>query len=133
VLLFQDIAVVPILFGVSVLGAARGEASLASFGAAIGQAALALLAIVVIGRLGLRPLFRFVARADSPDIFLAACLLVILGTSLAAAAAGLSPAMGALIAGLLLAETEYRRQVEVLIEPFKGLFLGVFLISPNHS
>ena len=129
VLLFQDIAVVPILFGISVLGAQGGGALFGTFGAAIGQAAIGVILLVVIGRLGLRPLFRFVARSDSPDVFLAACLLVILSASLAAAAAGLSAAMGALIAGLLLAETEYRRQIEMLIEPFKGLFLGVFLMS----
>jgi CPA2 family monovalent cation:H+ antiporter-2 len=134
VLLFQDIAVVPILFGVSVMGAAHGGSStLAAFGAAIGQAALALVAIIVVGRLGLRPLFRSVARSGSPDVFLAACLLVILAASLAASGAGLSAAMGALIAGLLLAETEYRRQIELLIEPFKGLFLGVFLFSAGMS
>jgi CPA2 family monovalent cation:H+ antiporter-2 len=129
VLLFQDIAVVPILFGISVLGAQHDGPLFGTFAAAIGQAALGVIALVVIGRLGLRPLFRSVARTDSPDVFLAACLLVILSASLGAAAAGLSAAMGALIAGLLLAETEFRRQIELLIEPFKGLFLGVFLMS----
>ena len=85
--------------------------------------------LALLGRLGLRPLFRSVARTDSPELFMAACLLVVLATGLAAASAGLSMALGALIAGVLLAETEYRRQVEVTIEPFKGLLLGVFLIS----
>ena len=133
VLLFQDIAVVPILFGVAVLGAAHGKGLLSTFAAAVGQAAIGVVLLIVIGRLGLRPLFRFVARAQSPDVFLAACLLVILAASLGASMAGLSAAMGALIAGLLLAETEYRRQIEVLIEPFKGLFLGVFLMSAGMS
>lgn len=129
ILLFQDITVVPILFAVSVLGA-RSEGSLfAQLGTAILQAALAVAAILLVGRIALRPLFRRVARTESPELFMAACLLVIMGTSLATAAAGLSMAMGALIAGLFLAETEYRRQIEVMIEPFKGLLVGVFLIS----
>jgi CPA2 family monovalent cation:H+ antiporter-2 len=81
----------------------------------------------------LRPLFRSVARTQSPELFMAACLLVILATGVATAAAGLSMAMGALIAGLLLAETEFRRQIEVTIEPFKGLLIGVFLISVGMS
>jgi monovalent cation:H+ antiporter-2, CPA2 family len=129
ILLFQDIAVVPVLFAVSVLGA-RGEGPLfAQLGAAIVQAAIAVAVIFAVGRIALRPLFRRVARTESPELFMAACLLVIVGTSLATASAGLSMAMGALIAGLFLAETEYRRQIEVMIEPFKGLLVGVFLIS----
>ena len=128
VLLFQDLVVVPVLF---VLGAVSGEASggVAGFALLVGQAALAVAAMVGLGRLVLRPLFRGVAATGSPELFMAACLLVVLGTGLAAAVAGLSMALGALIAGLLLAETEYRRQVEVTVEPFKGLLLGVFLIS----
>ena len=89
--------------------------------------------IVALGRLALRPLFRGVARTRSPELFVAACLLVVIATGLATAAAGLSMALGALIGGLLLAGTEYRRQVEVTIDPFKGLFVGVFLISVGMS
>jgi monovalent cation:H+ antiporter-2, CPA2 family len=74
-------------------------------------------------------LFRQAARTRSPEIFMAACLLVVIATSLGAAAAGLSMALGAFLAGLLLAETEYRREAEVTIQPFKGLLLGVFLVS----
>jgi CPA2 family monovalent cation:H+ antiporter-2 len=88
-----------------------------------------VLAIVAAGRLALRPLLRMAARTRSAEMFMAASLLVVLGTGLATAASGLSMAMGALIAGLLLAETEYRRQIEVTIDPFKGLLIGVFLIS----
>jgi CPA2 family monovalent cation:H+ antiporter-2 len=133
VLLFQDLAVVPILFIVQMLGA-RGDAPvLAAIAAALAPAAAAVAAIIVLGRLVLRPLFRMVAGANSPESFMAATLLVVLGASVATASAGLSMAMGALIAGILLAETEYRRQVEVLIDPFKGLFLGVFLISIGMS
>lgn len=132
VLLFQDLAVVPILFALGVLG--RGEAGgVWPFLVAAGQAVGMIVGLVLLGRLGLRPLFRGVARTRSPELFMAACLLVVLATGLASAAAGLSMALGALIAGLLLAETEYRRQIEVTVEPFKGLLLGVFLISIGLS
>ena len=127
VLLFQDLAVVPIMFAVGVLVA--GDMGPGALALAVGQALAMIVALVGLGRLVLRPLFRGVARTKSPELFMAACLLVVLGTGLAAALAGLSMALGALIAGLLLAETEYRRQVEVTIEPFKGLLLGVFLVS----
>jgi CPA2 family monovalent cation:H+ antiporter-2 len=133
VLLAQDLSVAPILFAVAALSAHAKGPLLSQFGISIILAAFGVAALVVAGRLALRPLFRSVARTQSPELFLAACLLVIIGTALGATAAGLSAAMGALIAGMLLAETEYRRQVEVLIEPFKGLFLGVFLISAGMS
>jgi hypothetical protein len=93
------------------------------------QALIAIIAIIAFGRLGLRPLFRGVARTRSQEPFVAACFLVVIGAALVTATARLSMALGALIGGLLLAGTEYRRQVEVTIEPFKGLFVGVFLIS----
>jgi CPA2 family monovalent cation:H+ antiporter-2 len=130
VLLCQDLAVVPILFllGAQAQGAA-GAAGWLGLARTLGEAVAMVAALAAIGRLGLRPLFRSVARTQSPELFMAACLLVVLATGLAAASAGLSMALGALIAGLLLAETEFRRQVEVTVEPFKGLLLGVFLIS----
>ena len=133
ILLFQDLAVVPVLFALGALDPTADGASAMGFARAIGQALLAVAAIVGIGRLVLRPLFRGVARTHSAELFVAACLLVVLATGLVTAAAGLSMALGALIGGLLLAGTEYRRQVEVTIEPFKGLFLGVFLISIGMS
>src|SRR6266850_2496972 len=133
VLLFQDLAVVPVLLVLAALGPTNHAGSAADFGLAVGQALLAIAAIIALGRLVLRPLFRSVARTRSPELFVAACLLVVIATGLATAAAGLSMALGALIGGLLLAGTEYRRQVEVTIEPFKGLFLGVFLISVGMS
>jgi CPA2 family monovalent cation:H+ antiporter-2 len=129
VLLLQDLAVVPILFGVGVLEAGPAEAGVAGVLLRDRQGALAVVAVIALGRLTLRPLFRSVARTRSPELFMAACLLVVIATGVATAAAGLSMAMGRLIAGLLLAETEYRRQIEVTIEPFKGLLLGVFLVS----
>lgn len=133
VLLFQDLAVVPILFALGVLGRGGDAGGLVPFLAAAGQAVGVIVGLVGLGRLVLRPLFRGVARTRSPELFMAACLLVVLSTGLAAAAAGLSMALGALIAGLLLAETEFRRQIEVTVEPFKGLLLGVFLISIGLS
>src|SRR6201988_2498319 len=133
ILLFQDLAVVPVLFILSMIAPTAHAGSAARFGLVVGQALLAVAAIVALGRLVLRPLFRSVARTRSAEVFVAACLLVVVVTGLAAAAAGLSMALGALIGGLLLAGTEYRRQVEVTIDPFKGLFVGVFLISVGMS
>jgi len=127
VLLFQDLAVAPIMVTLGVLGTGGhiSPSRLLSFA----PAALGLIVLVAIGRLLLRPMMRSVARARSEELFMAACLLVVIGAGLAAAAAGLSMALGAFIAGLLLAETEYRHEVEVTIEPFKGLLLGLFFVS----
>jgi CPA2 family monovalent cation:H+ antiporter-2 len=132
VLLFQDLAVIPVLFVLSAVGPDH-HASLASFGVAAAQAVIAISGVIAFGRLGLRPLFRAVVRTRSQEPFVAACLFVVISAGLATAAAGLSMALGALIGGLLLAGTEYRRQVEVTIDPFKGLFVGVFLISVGMS
>ncbi len=130
ILLCQDIAVIPLLFLVAVLGAqAEGGSLLAGLAQAMVQAFGAIAAIVVIGRVALRPLFRLVASTDSSESFMAATLLIALGTGLIAAAAGLSMGLGAFIAGLLLAETEYRRAIEVTIEPFKSLLIGVFFLT----
>jgi CPA2 family monovalent cation:H+ antiporter-2 len=133
ILLFQDLAVVPVLFSLGALSPDRHAGGAMGFALAIGQALAAVMAIVAVGRLILRPLFRMVARTRSPEAFVAACLLVVVATGLATASAGLSMALGALIGGLLLAGTEYRRQVEVTIEPFKGLLVGMFLISIGMS
>jgi monovalent cation:H+ antiporter-2, CPA2 family len=133
ILLFQDLAVVPVMFAVGALGPASETGNAAGIGVAAAQAVAAVVAIVALGRLVLRPLFRSVAHTRSVELFMAACLLVVIATGLATAAAGLSMPLGALIGGLLLAGTEYRRQVEVTIEPFKGLFVGVFLISVGMS
>ena len=129
ILLFQDLAVVPVLFALAALDPESGAGTLGGLGRAIGHAVLAVAGIAVLGRLVLRPLFRSVARTRSEEFFVAACLLVVIATALATAEAGLSMALGALIGGLLLAGTEYRRQVEVTIEPFKGLLVGLFLMS----
>jgi len=129
VLLFQDLAVLPILFMLGAF-AARNEASIAlTFAIALGQAALAVAIILVFGRMIIRPIFRFVGRAANREMFLAAVLLVIIGIAIATQRAGLSMALGAFLAGLLFAETEYRHAVEADIEPFKGLLLALFFVS----
>lgn len=129
VLLAQDLAVAPILVTVAVIAAASAGGSWAPGLLTLLPAAAGLAIIVIAGRLILRPLFRSVAGADNHELFLAACLLVVIGTGLAAQVSGLSMGLGALVAGLLLAETEYRREVEITIEPFKGLLLGLFFVS----
>lgn len=129
VLLAQDLAVAPILVSVAVLAAGAAGGSWAPGLLALVPAAVGLGILVLAGRLVLRPLFRSVARSGHNEFFLAACLFVVFAASLSAALTGLSMGLGALIAGILLAETEYRREVEHTIEPFKGLLLGVFFVS----
>ncbi|MDB5455086.1 MAG: sodium/hydrogen exchanger [Caulobacter sp.] len=128
VLLFQDLAVAPILITLMVLGRGDGAFRLADL-LALAPAALGLGLIVLVGRLALRPMLKSVAKAKSEEMFMAACLLVIIGAGLVAALSGLSMALGAFVAGVLLAETEYRHEVEVKIEPFKGLLLSLFFVS----
>ncbi|MFC3173480.1 cation:proton antiporter [Novosphingobium bradum] len=126
-LLFEDIALVPIIFLLGALGGtgAGGDGILAT----LGLGALAIAGLLVAGRLLLPTLFAHAARTKSPELFLSASLVVVIVAALATSAAGLSPIVGALIAGLLIAETEYHGEVEVMTEPFKGLALGVFLIT----
>ncbi|MBL8269178.1 monovalent cation:proton antiporter-2 (CPA2) family protein [Steroidobacter sp.] len=129
VLLFQDIAVMPMLAILPMLGATGATQSLGAtlLGAVKGLAVLALL--VFGGRYVLRPILRFVAETKVAEVFTAAALLVVIGTALLVDAVGMSMALGAFVAGLLLAESEYRHELEADIEPFKGLLLGLFFIS----
>ncbi len=129
ILLFQDLAVAPLLFMVTMLVGGRENGLGLGLALTIAPAALALTALIVLGRRVLRPLFHSVAMTKSTEFFMAACLLVVLGAGLIAAVSGLSMALGAFIAGLLLAETEYRREIEATIEPFKGLLLGLFFVA----
>lgn len=129
ILLMQDLAVVPILFMVGVLAAPGGQGLAGGLALALGKATLVIVVIYVVGRLLLRPILRQVAQARSAEMFTAAVLLAAVGGSALTAHFGLSMALGALLAGLLLAETEYRHQIEVDIEPFKGLLLGLFFMS----
>jgi monovalent cation:H+ antiporter-2, CPA2 family len=125
VLLFQDIALAPILL---LIGASAAGDGMAGFALIIARGVVAAAVIMLIGRLVLRPLFVQAARTRTPELFLAAALVVVIGAAGISTAAGLSPLIGALIAGIILAETEYRRQIEATIAPFQGLLLGVFLI-----
>ena len=128
-LLFEDIALVPIIF---LLGAMAPYAMADAGGSLVDtlwKGTLVVLALLAVGKLALPRLFAQAARTKSPELFLAASLLVVIAASLATGAVGLSPIMGALLAGLLIAETEYHGEVEVITAPFKGLALGVFLIT----
>ncbi len=128
ILLFQDLCVVPLLALLPLLGGSA-ESLAAALGLALGKGVAALLLIVVLGRLVLRPLYRVIAMTRIRETFAATNLLVVLGIGTATAYAGMSMALGAFLAGLLLAETEYRHQVEADILPFRGLFLGLFFIT----
>ena len=129
ILLAQDLAVIPILMFISILAAGSGGSVLGSLGVALLQAAIAVSAIVVAGRVLLRPLFRLVAGGRTRELFIAAVLFVIVAAGVIANRAGLSMALGAFVAGLLLAETEYRKAIEATIEPVKGLLLGMFFFT----
>jgi CPA2 family monovalent cation:H+ antiporter-2 len=129
ILLAQDLAVAPILFLVSILGADKSGSVLSGIGQTLLQAAVAIAVIFAIGRLLLRPLFRLVAATEASELFVAATLFVVVGAGVAAGAAGLSMALGAFMAGLLLSETEFRKAIEATIEPFKGLLLGLFFFT----
>ncbi|MET0252019.1 MAG: cation:proton antiporter [Novosphingobium sp.] len=133
-LLFEDIALVPIIFLLGAMapyaGADDGVGGLVT---TLWTGALTIAVMLVAGRYLLPRLFAQAARTKSPDLFLAASLLVVIAASLATAAVGLSPIMGALLAGLLIAETEYHGEVEAITAPFKGLALGVFLITIGMS
>ena len=128
ILLMQDLAVIPFLLLLPILGQ-RSEGNVAvSVLLALLQAAAAIAIIIIVGRYLLRPLLRLVARTGSSDLFMAAALLIAVGAAAAANLAGISMTLGAFIAGLMLAETEYRRAIEAVIEPFKGLLLGTFFL-----
>ncbi len=129
VLLFQDLAVLPILLLITAFGADLEGSPLRAFATAIAQAAVAVVAILAVGRLVIRPVFRLVGVTESREMFLAFVLLAIIGIAMLTEAAGLSMALGAFLAGLMFAETEYRHSIEADIEPFKGLLLGLFFIS----
>ena len=129
-LLFEDLALVPIIVLLGALApAAGGEAGWIKLAVTLGFGLATVAILFVGGRMLLPRMFAQAARTKSPELFLAASLLVVIVASLATSAAGLSPIVGALIAGLLIAETEYHGEVEAITAPFKGLALGVFLIT----
>jgi monovalent cation:H+ antiporter-2, CPA2 family len=134
ILLAQDIAVVPILLLVSILeNGASGSNLFQSILLAFAQAAFALGAIILIGRLMLRPLFRLVASSQTSELFVAATLFAIVASAVIAGLSGVSMALGAFVAGLALAETEFRKAIETTVEPFKGLLLGLFFFTVGMS
>lgn len=132
-LLFEDIMIVPIIFILGALAPNAADEGWTGLVTTLWQGALVIAVLLVVGRFALPRLFSQAARTKSPELFLAASLLVVIGASLATALVGLSPIVGALIAGLLIAETEYHTEVEMIMEPFKGLALGVFLITVGMS
>ncbi|MFN4038490.1 MAG: cation:proton antiporter [Erythrobacter sp.] len=132
-LLFEDIMIVPIIFILGALAPNAADDGMNGLVTTLWQGALVVTVLLVAGRYALPGLFAQAARTKSPELFLAASLLVVIGASLATSVVGLSPIVGALIAGLLIAETEYHGEVEVIMEPFKGLALGVFLITIGMS
>jgi CPA2 family monovalent cation:H+ antiporter-2 len=129
VLLAQDLAVAPLLLFISIFGAGDSGSVAATLALALANAAIALAVIVLVGRVVMRPLFRLVASVGMSDLFIATTLFVIVATGVAAAVAGFSMALGAFVAGLLLAETEFRKAIETAIDPFKGLLLGLFFFT----
>jgi monovalent cation:proton antiporter-2 (CPA2) family protein len=129
ILLFQDLAVVPILVLLGVFGSGNGAEAGTAFAAALAKAVAAVGVILVAGRFILRPLFQIAGAAAGTEPFMAITLLTVVVTATITGAAGLSMALGAFLAGLLLAETEYRRAIEVYMEPFKGLLLGLFFMT----
>lgn len=128
-LLFEDLALVPIIFMLGALSPSGGDAGFAGILNVLMWGGLSVLLLIVAGRFLVPRLFEQAARTKSPELFLAASLLTVIGASLATSLAGLSPIVGALIAGLMLAETEYHSEVEAITAPFRGLALGVFLLT----
>ncbi len=133
ILLFQDIAVIPLLALIPLLGEGENIPAGAEAWLAAGEAIAVIAAIVFGGRYLLRPVFRLIAASGIKEIFTAAALLVVIGTALGVSSVGLSMSLGAFLAGMLLADSEYRHELEANIEPFKGLLLGLFFISVGMS
>ncbi len=137
ILLFQDVAAIPILALVPLLGATiavgAGASTDSHVALEVARIVGVIAGIVLGGRLLLRPLFRWIARSRTPEIFTAASLLLVVGIAGLMQLVGLSMALGAFLAGVLLAESEYRRELETDIEPFKGLLLGLFFIAVGMS
>jgi monovalent cation:proton antiporter-2 (CPA2) family protein len=131
ILLFQDLVVIPLLAVLPLLGPAGARVD--TSWAPLAKAAGLIVLIVLVGRTLLRPAFRLVASARSQEVFTATALLAALGTAILVSAVGLSAALGAFMAGVLLADSEYRHELEADIEPFRGLLMGVFFVSVGMS
>jgi glutathione-regulated potassium-efflux system protein KefB len=133
ILLFQDVAAIPLLALIPALAMAQPTAS-PGMGALAALRVIVTIAVVVVGgRYLLRPMFRAASRAGAPEVFTAMALLVVIGTAWIMDLVGISMSLGAFIAGVLLADSEYRHEIEAQIEPFKGLLLGLFFVSVGMS
>lgn len=128
ILLVQDLAVVPLLVLLPLLGAGGGDFARA-LGLAGIEAVLVLVGLALFGRYALGPVLHLVARTRSAELFVAAALVLVLGAGLATAATGLSMALGGFLAGMLLADSEFRHQIDADIKPFRGLLLGLFFMT----
>jgi CPA2 family monovalent cation:H+ antiporter-2 len=135
VLLFQDLMVVPILSIVTILNERHGgqHKSLVELFVPFGQALAVVVLIMVVGKYLVSPLMRSAGRTGSRELIMAITLVIVVGISVVTGASGLSIALGAFIAGILLGESEYRHQIEVDLEPFKGLLLGIFFVTVGMS
>ena len=131
-LLFEDVALVPIVFALGAMAPHSGG-NVGSLLGTIVLGGIVAVALLVFGRLLLPRLFAQAARTKSPEMFFAACLIVVITASLVTSSVGFSPVLGALIAGIVIAETEYRGEVEVITAPIRGLGLGIFLITVGMS
>ena len=132
-LLIEDLAIVPVIFALGAIGHGGGGGGLSGFGVTLLLGVLVVAAMMALGRFMLPRLFAQAARTKSPELFLSTSLIVVIAASFATAAVGLSPIVGALVAGILIAETEYQDEVEVITAPFRGLALGIFLITVGMS
>ncbi|CUA91303.1 MULTISPECIES: glutathione-regulated potassium-efflux system protein KefC [Comamonas] len=136
ILLFQDVAAIPILALIPILGAykaAHGSHGDSHVWLAILKTVGTIGAVIIGGRLLLQPLLRWIARSKTPEIFTATSLLLVVGIAMLMTQVGLSMALGAFLAGVLLADSEYRSELETNIEPFKGLLLGLFFMAVGMS
>lgn len=133
VLLFQDIIAIPLLAAIPLLGEAKASAQSGSSMSAVFNAVLVIGLVILGGRVLLRHVFRAVARTGSVEVFTATTLLIVIGNAWLMHSVGLSMGLGAFLAGLLLADSEFRHELESHIEPFKGLFLGLFFIAVGMS
>lgn len=135
VLLFQDIAIIPLLSLLPLLGVLSSDIAPTGFSAwqKAGLVFVVAIAMVLLGRFVVRPLFRLIAQSRLQELSIAAALLIVLGSAFAMQAIGLSPALGTFFAGLILADSEYRHELAASIEPFKGLLLGLFFITVGAS
>ena len=134
ILLLEDLAIVPLLAVVALMGAGQAEAGDAVAGwISVGIAAAAVVAVVFAGRWVLNPVFRILANAKAREVMTAAALLVVLGAALIMQLGGLSMAMGAVLAGVLLSTSSFRHQLEADVEPFRGLLLGLFFLAVGMS